>query len=289
MGYLHISNLYKDTTILLFKECYALEKIHGTSAHISWKHDENKISFFSGGEKHERFITLFDEEQLKTKFKELFDMDVTIFGEAYGGRLQGMRETYGDNLKFIVFDVKVEYFWVDVPGAEDIANKMGLEFVPYVKCITDLEELNCQRDYRSIVAERNGIKEMKIREGIVVRPLIELTKNSGDRIIAKHKRDEFRETKTKREVNPESLKILEDANKIAEEWVTPMRLSHILDKLGNPTEIEKIPIVIKAMFEDIKREGEGEIVMTKAVGTSIGRITANLYKNKISKIKGGKQ
>lgn len=29
MGYLHISNLYKDIDILLFKECYALEKIHG--------------------------------------------------------------------------------------------------------------------------------------------------------------------------------------------------------------------------------------------------------------------
>ena len=27
MGYLHIDNLYKNTTILNFKECYALEKI----------------------------------------------------------------------------------------------------------------------------------------------------------------------------------------------------------------------------------------------------------------------
>ena len=29
MGYIHIGNLYKDQEILLFKECYALEKIHG--------------------------------------------------------------------------------------------------------------------------------------------------------------------------------------------------------------------------------------------------------------------
>lgn len=29
MGYLKINNLYKEQTILLFKECYALEKIHG--------------------------------------------------------------------------------------------------------------------------------------------------------------------------------------------------------------------------------------------------------------------
>ena len=30
MGYMHIDNLYKDQRILQFKECYALEKIHGT-------------------------------------------------------------------------------------------------------------------------------------------------------------------------------------------------------------------------------------------------------------------
>jgi intein/homing endonuclease len=29
MGYQHIENLYKNQTIFLFKECYALEKIHG--------------------------------------------------------------------------------------------------------------------------------------------------------------------------------------------------------------------------------------------------------------------
>ena len=36
MGYRHIDNLYKDQRILLFRECFALEKIHGTSAHVSW-------------------------------------------------------------------------------------------------------------------------------------------------------------------------------------------------------------------------------------------------------------
>lgn len=36
MGYLHINNLYKDQTVLMFQELYALEKIHGTSAHIAW-------------------------------------------------------------------------------------------------------------------------------------------------------------------------------------------------------------------------------------------------------------
>jgi len=283
MGYLHIDNLYKNTEILLFKECYAMEKIHGSSAHLQWK--DNKIIFFSGGEKHETFKKIFDEEFLEIKFKELFEnINVTIFGEVYGGKCQGMSETYGKEMKFIVFDVKVGDNWLDVPNAENVAKKFNLEFVDYVKVKTDLKLLNAERDKDSTQAIRNGCGEGKLREGVVLRPLIEVTKNNGSRIIVKHKRDEFLETKTKREVNPEQLKILEDAKAIAEEWVTPMRLNHVLDKLGNPTEIEKTGIVIKAMIEDVTREAKGEIKESKQSMQFIGKKTAELYKGRISKI-----
>ena len=283
MGYMHIDNLYKNTEILLFKECYALEKIHGSSAHLKWK--DNKIIFFSGGEKHETFKKIFDEEFLTNKFKELFEgINTTIFGEVYGGKCQGMSETYGKEMKFVVFDVKVGDNWLDVPNAEDVAKKLNLEFVDYVKVATDLELLNAERDKDSTQAIRNGCGEGKLREGVVLRPLIEVTKNNGNRIIVKHKRDEFLETKTKREVNPEQLKILEDAKAIAEEWVTPMRLNHVLDKLGNPTEIEKTGIVIKAMIEDVTREAKGEIKESKQAINFIGKKTAELYKRRISLI-----
>lgn len=35
MGYLHIDNLYKAQEILAFRTCFALEKIHGTSANVA--------------------------------------------------------------------------------------------------------------------------------------------------------------------------------------------------------------------------------------------------------------
>jgi ubiquitin len=283
MGYLHIDNLYKNTEILLFKECYALEKIHGSSAHLQWK--DNKIIFFSGGEKHETFKKIFDEEFLTNKFKELFEgINTTIFGEVYGGKCQGMSETYGKEMKFIVFDVKVGDNWLDVPNAEDVAKKLNLEFVDYKLINANLKEIDFERDRFSSQAIINGCGNDKLREGIVLRPLIEVTKNNGDRIIVKHKRDEFLETKTKREVNPEQLKILEDAKAIAEEWVTPMRLNHVLDKLGNPIEIEKTGIVIKAMIEDVTREAKGEIKESKQAMQFIGKKTAELYKRRISKI-----
>jgi hypothetical protein len=113
MGYLHIDNLYKDQTILMFKECYALEKIHGTSAHISWNVKDKKVKFFSGGESYERFVSLFDIEFLQKTFAENFiDSNVTIYGEAYGGKQQGMSNTYGKELKFIGFEVQVGEYWL---------------------------------------------------------------------------------------------------------------------------------------------------------------------------------
>ena len=39
MGYMRIDNLYKNQAVLSFKEVYALEKVHGTSAHIHYSND----------------------------------------------------------------------------------------------------------------------------------------------------------------------------------------------------------------------------------------------------------
>ena len=217
MGYLHIDNLYKDQTILMFKECYALEKIHGTSAHIKWKWETKTVTYFSGGEKHANFTQLFNHEDLLQKFYELFPCsDVTVFGEAYGGKQQGMSGTYGKQLKFVVFDVSVDNLWLEVPKAENVCQNLNLEFVDYVKIPTDLTAINTERDKPSTQAKRNGIEEDKIREGVVLRPLIELKMKNGGRVIAKHKRDEFKETRTPREVDSTQLKILEDAKAIAD-------------------------------------------------------------------------
>ena len=290
MGYLHIDNLYKNTEIMMFKECYALEKIHGTSAHISWK--DSEVRLFSGGAKHETFAKLFDVEELAKLFEEHFVVQsmeehpdtVILFGEAYGGKMQGMKHTYGDELQFIVFDVKVNDTWLSVPDAYDVASKLNQEFVDYVKCDTKLETLNYYRDLTSRQAARNGMGTDKMSEGVVLRPLIELKKSNGNRIIVKHKRDEFIETSTPREVDPTKLKLLEEANEIAKEWVTPMRFTHVLDKLGNPTVIEKTGDVVKAMIEDVYREAKGEIVESKAVQSAIGKSAAALYKKVVNKI-----
>lgn len=279
MGYMHIDNLYKNQDILMFKECYALEKIHGTSAHVSWK--EGKIHFFAGGEKYETFAALFDKA-LNEKFQAIGHPEVVVFGEAYGGKQQGMSARYGKQNKFVAFDVKIGDTWLAVPDAAEVVGKLGLEFVYYVKVPTTLAALDAERDAPSAQAVRNGIEGFQPREGVVLRPLIEFIKSNGSRIITKHKRPEERETKTHRVVSPEAQIILTEAEAIANEWVTPTRLQHVLDALAakgvTVAGMEHTKEVIAAMNEDVFREGAGEVVDSKEARSAVGKATSRILK-----------
>lgn len=290
MGYRHIENLYRPQAqdVLLYTELYAMEKIHGTSAHVRW-HEEH-VSFFSGGEKHANFIKLFDEAALKVRFTALGHKDVMVFGEAYGGSCQGMKETYGDQLKFIVFEVQIGAEWLTVPAAEEVAKALGLEFVHYKKIPADLHSIDAERDAPSEQAFRNGcaVREdpttHKIREGVVLRPLVEARNKHDDRVMAKHKHAKFGERLTPQPVDPVQRKVMDDAHQIALEFVTDMRLSHVLDKLGNPNDLAAIPQVIAAMIEDVTREASGEIVDDKATRKAISGRTVKLYKMRVMTI-----
>jgi hypothetical protein len=278
---MHINQLYKSREIMLFKECYALEKIHGTSSHTSYKN--GKISYFSGGESYENFIKIFDEKILLPAFWKIGINDITVYGEAYGGSQQGMSHTYGKETRFIVFDIKIYEHFISVPEAEAIAKELGLEFVHYRKIPTTIEALDAEMYLPSVQAERNGCGIDKKREGIVLRPLVEMIKSTGERIISKHKRPDFKETKNERKLNvdPEKLKILEDAEAIAVEWVTPMRLEHILQKFPDK-KIEQCGEIAKAMIEDVIREGKGEIVDSKEARKAISKKAIELFKEKIN-------
>jgi Rnl2 family RNA ligase len=284
MGYLSIDNLYKNKTILMFKECYAMEKIHGTSAHISFTVDEKTLKtnviFFSGGEKFENFVKLFDKEDLWKRYICGFGKNVTIYGEAYGGKQQKMSDTYGKELKFVAFEVKIEDNFLAVPEAEQIVKYFGLEFVHYELVPTDIEILDRLAEAPSVQAKRNGILEDKIREGIVLRPLIELRKNNGERIIAKHKNAKFQERQHQPKLDQTEFEVLTETNKIVDEWVTEMRLSHILGKLQTYS-IKDTGDICRLMTEDIRKEANGEMIENADLRRAVGKKTAEMFKRRL--------
>jgi hypothetical protein len=285
MGYMHIDNLYKNQTILMFKECYAMEKIHGTSAHIGIRKDNDvvQVKIFSGGENYANFTKLFDCEFLKQKFAELNLNNIIIFGEAYGGKQQGMKDTYGDKLKFVAFEVMIGEKWLGVTQAEVFCKEFNIEFVHYDIVKTDIEILDVLASAPSVQAKRNGILEDKLREGIILRPLIEVTKNNGDRIIAKHKNEKFKEREHQPKVKEDNLVVLTEIDAIVDEWVTEMRLSHILGK-RETYNIENTGEILSEMVEDILREAKNEILISennKGLISAIKRRTAQLFKERI--------
>ena len=150
------------------------------------------------------------------------------------------------------------------------------------KVSTDLEELKLHRDAYSEQAIRLGTGKERPREGIVLRPLVECFVHDGEglkRVIAKYKGPDFSETATYHEVDLEStVWLISDAQEIADEWVTNMRLSHILDKFDQ-AKISDTGAIIKAMAEDIRIEGKGEVVLSEMAEKEIGRKTVQLFKN----------
>ena len=169
-----------------------------------------------------------------------------------------------------------------VPQAQDVALQLNLEFVPYARTPTDISTLNKLRDSFSVQSLRNGIVKTKHREGIVLRPLIEVRKNNGRRIIAKHKGEAFKETATPRKViDPAKLKILTEANEIAEEWVTEMRLSHVLGSMVGEKGVEHTGEVIRAMVDDVLKESKGEAVIDKVARKAIGKLASNMFRRRL--------
>lgn len=306
MGYRHINNLYKDQTILMFKRLYALEKIHGTSAHVVFNYFDNlqpnsdfdnqlenrycKVGYFSGGEKYENFIKLFNSQELSLKFLQLgINQKLTVYGEAYGGKQQGMSETYGKELKFVAFEVQIGEKFMNVPYAKEICDKLGIEFVHYEEIDADPELIDKLANAPSVQAKRNGVENPKLpREGVVLRPLFEFLHPDGvGRIMAKHKNDIYKEREHAPKIqSQEDLKVLEDAKAIAQEWCTEMRLIHVIDRLkaeGMVIEEKRINDIIKAMIEDIEREASGEIISNKQTRKAISQKTAKLIIEKLKK------
>jgi len=272
MGYLSIKHLYKCSEFFdLFKEVYAMEKIHGTSTWIYLKTNQTLI-FHSGGETSDKFKKLFNEEFIHVELKQIAKendwVSIKIHGEAYGGKQQGMKETYGPTLKFIVFDVLVSTavasHYLTIPAAETIAKRLGLEFVDYVLGPNTKEWLEEQTQRNSVQAVRNGILIDKPREGIVIRTIDESTMPNGERAIFKHKNDKFWEVSTPRLLGIES-KIIAESTAIVDEWVTEERLKHVVDKMlhdipDKTLTIKHINQFLNAMVADIKKESENEIV-----------------------------
>lgn len=167
------------------------EKVDGTNIRI----------MYDGLDKPLRFGGKTDNAQIPTQlamrlndiflsqietFKETFgETPACFYGEGYGAKIQ-KGGNYRPDQDFILFDVKIEDWWLRRDDALEIAQKFGLEIVPIIG-VGSLAEM--------VEKTKEGFNSQWgdfLAEGIVARPAeVELFSRRGERIITKIKHKDF--------------------------------------------------------------------------------------------------
>ena len=72
--------------------------------------------------------------------------DADLFMEGYGAKIQKGGGKYTKNQEFVLFDVKIDGWWLRRKDVEDIGNKLGIKVVPIVGRGTLHEMIKFVRD-----------------------------------------------------------------------------------------------------------------------------------------------
>lgn len=168
------------------------EKVDGTNICVMW--DGNNITFGGKTEKAQIPVHLMNRlnEMFLSKvtdFRDIFDADainVCLYGEGYGAKIEKGGGNYkADGQDFVLFDVRINEWWLQRSDVEDIAEKLGIGAVPIIG-YTTLPEM--VEKVRKGFMSRWGKFQA---EGIVAKPAIELRARNGGRIITKLKWKDF--------------------------------------------------------------------------------------------------
>jgi len=179
------------------------EKVDGTNVRVMW--DGIGVRFGGRTDRAQLPTFLYDKLQdlfSDTAFARVFPVDeqdgierlydVCLYGEGYGARIQKGGGNYiPDSVDFILFDVRVEDWWLKREDVEDVAQKFGISVVPIVNEGRLLKAVGLARQgFHSQVADTT-----MIAEGLVMRPKVDLCDRQGNRILAKIKYKDFRREK----------------------------------------------------------------------------------------------
>lgn len=190
-----IEGKFRNETVEYLKEnrWIGTEKIDGTNIGIVW--DGHKVSYQGRTERAQipahlmnKLIEMFggavNEELFEQKFGE---MQVILFGEGYGAKIQKGGGNYRSDVSFILFDVCLpeQNLWLKRDAVEDIAKTFGVDVVPivYEGDIAGAVEFVKSKPKSTI-----GMADM---EGIVCKPAVDMLDRMGRRLIVKIKVCDF--------------------------------------------------------------------------------------------------
>lgn len=155
----------------------------GAPAHIQGRTDKADIPTFL----FKTLSSIADAAPFEEVFGEHEYDSITLYGEGYGARIQGVGSQYiPDGTDFVLFDVLVsgpeKDWWLRRKSVEEVGEGLGLRVAPVVLQGSIAE---------AVWTVREGFKSawegVEVPEGLVGKPLVDLFTRDGSRIITKVK------------------------------------------------------------------------------------------------------
>jgi ATP-dependent RNA circularization protein (DNA/RNA ligase family) len=183
----------KSPVLGTIREWDVTEKIDGTNIRVMLS-ESGEVSF--GGRTNaaqipadlvQYLIRTFQQD----KFREAMWIDGTptqavLYGEGYGPGIQKGGGLYRSDKSFILFDVLIGgKWWLEREAIESVAQKLGIDAVPYLGRMT-LDEI--VQYVRNPFPSKLG---SAIAEGVVARPVETLFDRRMERVIIKLKTKDF--------------------------------------------------------------------------------------------------
>lgn len=163
------------------------EKIDGTNIRVFW--DGENVKY--GGRTDNAQIPAILVEKLQATFpqkllQETLSNPMCLYGEGYGAKIQSGGNYNPHGVDFILFDVKVDNWWLKRDAIESIASSLNIKVVPIVGqgTLNDAARL-MSNNFKSQWGDFPA-------EGFVIKPAIELFNRKGERIITKIKHKDFK-------------------------------------------------------------------------------------------------
>ena len=125
---------------------------------------------------------------------------VCIYGEGYGAGIQKCGGRYiSKDVDFILFDVKINDWWLKREDCEDIAKKCNVPMVPLIGYMTIPQAVEfVKKGFKSKISEDKDLNA----EGLVLRTTCGLRFRNGERVITKIKYCDFEKFKAVYGDNP---------------------------------------------------------------------------------------
>lgn len=183
----------KSPVLGTIREWDITEKIDGTNIRVMLS-VAGEVSF--GGRSNsaqipgdlvQYLVRTFQQDKLKAAmWLDGTPTEAVLYGEGYGPGIQKGGGLYRPDKAFILFDVLVGgKWWLDLAAVADIANKLGVDSVPWLGRLT-LDEI-----VEMVRAPFSSQLGTATAEGIVARPIETLFDKRGERLIIKLKTKDF--------------------------------------------------------------------------------------------------